>query len=88
MRYTKRFAGLALALGTMLMGVGTMSAADRKDAYQDRAPLTEAVRDGRQAVPARTFAIAAKRDSRNQVRKVHYDWRKPRHGRDLRIDHR
>ena len=66
MRYTKRFAGLALALGTMLMGVGTMSAADRKDAYQDRAPLTEAVRDGRQAVPARTFAIAAKRDSRNQ----------------------
>lgn len=80
MRYTKRFAGLALALGTMLMGAGTMSAADRRDAYQGRAPLTETVRDGRQAVPARSFAV--KRDSRNHVRKVHYDWRKPRHDRD------
>ena len=35
MRFTKRFAGLALAAG-MLLGVGTLSAADRNPAFGGR----------------------------------------------------
>jgi hypothetical protein len=89
MRYTKRFAGWALAVGTMLMSAGAINAADWKDANHDRTPVEAVIRTSRAPVPVSSFEVADHRDSKVLVRKVHYDWRNARHDRrDVRSNWR